>query len=494
MYILIVLGGIMNKKMIAYVLGHIMRVEAALMILPLIVSLYYKEKSGYAFVATILILLALGFAISFKKPKNTVIYAKEGFVIVALSWIILSAFGGLPFFISGEVPNYVDCFFETVSGFTTTGSSILKEVELLSNSMLFWRSFTHWVGGMGVLVFVLAIIPLAEGRSMHLMRAEVPGPTVGKLVPKIRNTSMILYGIYLAMTIIQVILLVVGGMPFFDSLLHTFGTAGTGGFGIKNNSVAFYNSAYIDGVITVFMILFGINFNLYYFIIIGQIRQALKSEELRVYLGVIAISIISITINIVPYYKNALEAFRYASFQVASIITTTGYSTANFDLWPGFSKTILLTLMFTGACAGSTAGGIKIARLVVMYKSAIHHIKSMVHPRYVNSINFEGKPVDNDTLKGINNYFILYMFILFISLLFVSLDGFDFETTFSAVVTCLNNVGPGFAGVGPLSNFSELSNFSKLVLSFNMLVGRLEIFPIVLLFAPSIWKIHRVNK
>jgi trk system potassium uptake protein TrkH len=491
MHILIILGGIMNKKMIAYVLGYIMKVEAALMLLPLIVSIYYKEKSGYAFVVAILLLVILGFAISFKKPKNTVIYAKEGFVIVALSWILLSAFGALPFFISGEVTNYIDCFFEAVSGFTTTGSSILKDVEVLSKSLLFWRSFTHWVGGMGVLVFILAIIPLAEGRSMHLMRAEVPGPTVGKLVPKIKNTSMILYGIYLAMTIIQVILLLMGGMPFFDSLLHTFGTAGTGGFGIKNNSVAFYNSAYIDGVITIFMILFGINFNLYYFIIIGQIRQAFKSEELRLYLSVIAISIISITINIVPYYKNVLEAFRYASFQVGSIITTTGYSTANFDLWPEFSKMILLILMFLGACAGSTAGGIKMARLVVMYKSAIHHIKSMLHPRYVNSIHFEGKPVDNDTLKGINNYFILYMLILGMSLLFVSLDGFDFETTFSSVVTCLNNVGPGFGGVGPISNFSELSNFSKLVLSFNMLVGRLEIFPIVLLFAPSIWKRRR---
>lgn len=491
MHILIILGGTMNKKMIAYILGYIMKVEAALMLLPLIVSIYYKENSGYSFVVTILIMVILGFAISFKKPKNTVIYAKEGFVIVALSWIVLSAFGALPFFISGEVTNYIDCFFETVSGFTTTGSSILKDVEILSKSLLFWRSFTHWVGGMGVLVFVLAIIPLAEGRSMHLMRAEVPGPTVGKLVPKIKNTSMILYGIYLAMTIIQIILLLVGGMPFFDSILHTFGTAGTGGFGIKNNSVAFYNSAYIDGVITVFMILFGINFNIFYFILIGQIRQAFRSEELRLYLSVIAISIISITINTLPYYRNGLEAFRYASFQVGSIITTTGYSTANFDLWPGFSKTILLILMFFGACAGSTAGGIKMARLVVMYKSTVHHIKSMIHPRYVNSIHFEEKPVDNETLKGINNYFILYMFILFVSLLFVSFDGFDFETTFSAVVTCLNNVGPGFAGVGPLSNFSELSNFSKLVLSFNMLVGRLEIFPIVLLFAPSIWKKRR---
>ena len=424
-----------------------------------------------------------------KKPKNKLIYAKEGFVIVALSWFVLSLFGALPFFLSGEIPNYIDGFFEVVSGFTTTGSSILTDVEGMSNGLLFWRSFTHWIGGMGVLVFVLSIVPLAEGRSMFIMRAEVPGPTVDKLVPKIKKTAKILYQIYVVMTIILIVLLLLGGMPLFDSLLHAFGTAGTGGFGIKATSVGFYNSAYLDIVITIFMILFGINFNLFYLIITGSIVTALKSEELKHYLIIIGLSTLAIAINILPNYKNIFQSLRYSAFQVASIITTTGYATTDFNQWPMFSKGVLFLLMFIGACAGSTGGGIKVSRLMIAIKSSLQHIKGMIHPRYVNTVRYEKKPVDNSVLKSIHVYLSLYLFIYLISILLVSVDNFDFETTISAVTTCLNNVGPGFSAVGPAGSFYGFSNFSKIILSLNMLIGRLEIFPILMLFTPSLWRI-----
>lgn len=478
----------MNRKMIAYILGFIIKVEGLLMLPSFLVSIYYREQSRFAFLFTIVLLLSIGTVFSFKKPTNKVIYAKDGFVIVAASWLLLSALGALPFFLSGEIPNYIDAFFETVSGLTTTGSSILKDVEALSNGMLFWRSFTHWIGGMGVLVFVLAIVPLAEGHSVHLMRAEVPGPTYGKLVPKLKKTAMILYGIYCVLTLVLIILLLFGGMSLFDSALHAFGTAGTGGFGIKNNSVAFYDSVYIDVVITVFMIIFGINFNLFYFIICGNILQAFKSEELRWYLGIVIFSIVAIVIDILPQYGSIGEALRYSSFHVASVMTTTGFATTDFNLWPEFSKSILFVLMFLGACAGSTAGGIKIARLIIIFKNMIYQIKSMIHPRYVNVIRFEGTVIDNNVIRETSNYLTMYVFVLFSSFLIVSIDEFDFETTLTAVVTCLNNVGPGFGLVGPMGNFSEFSGISKIVLSINMLIGRLEIFPIILLFTPSLYK------
>lgn len=478
----------MNRKMIAYILGYIIKVESLLMIPSLIVSIYFKETGTIAFLITIISLLLIGTVLSLKKPSNRVIYAKDGFVVVAASWLLLSAFGAMPFFISGEIPNYIDAFFETVSGLTTTGSSILTDVEALSSGMLFWRSFTHWIGGMGVLVFVLAIVPLADGRSVHLMRAEVPGPTYGKLVPKLKKTAMILYGIYCVLTVVLIILLLFGGMSLFDSAVHAFGTAGTGGFGIKNNSVAFYDSAYIDIVITTFMIIFGINFNLFYFILCGNFMQALKSEELRWFLGIVTASIIAISFNILPQYGGFMKALRYSAFHVASIISTTGFATADFNLWPEFSKSILFILMFIGACAGSTAGGIKIARLILIFKNMVYQVKSMIHPRYVNVIRFEGTVIDNNIIRETSNYLTMYAFILFSSFLIVSIDEFDFETTLTAVVTCLNNVGPGFGLVGPMGNFSGFSGISKIVLSFNMLIGRLEIFPIILLFTPSLWR------
>src|SRR5690554_2981593 len=376
----------MNLKMILYILGYIMRIEGAFFLLPLLVGLYYKDDTILAFLVTILVLFVVGYMLSYKKPKNQIIYAKEGLVIVALSWIVLSLFGALPFTISGEIPKYVDAVFEAISGFSTTGSSILVDVEGLSNSLLFWRSFTHWIGGMGVLVFILAIAPLAGGRSMYIMKAEVPGPTVDKLVPKIQETAKILYKIYIGLTLVLVILLLVGRMPLFDSLLHAFATAGTGGFGIKATSVAYYNSAYIDIVISIFMILFGINFNLYYLMLTGSIITALKSEELRNYFAIIGFSTIFIAINILPDYENIFQSLRYSLFQVGAIITTTGFATTDFNLWPSFSKIILFLLMFVGACAGSTGGGIKVSRLSIAFKSIIQYMKSLIHPRYVGTV------------------------------------------------------------------------------------------------------------
>ena len=481
----------MNFKMIRYILGHIMRVEAILLLLPAVVSLLYQEGTFFCFLIPVLLLILLSALCSFKKPENRVIYAKEGFVIVALCWIVLSLFGALPFTLSGEIPSYVDSVFETVSGFTTTGASILTNVEGLSQGMLFWRSFTHWIGGMGVLVFVLAIIPLAGSRSMHLMRAESPGPSVGKLVPKIKSTAMILYGIYIGITFVEIILLVCGGMPLFDSVVTTFGTVGTGGFGIKNNSIAYYNSAYIDGVVTVFMILCGINFNIFYLLLLREFGRAFRSEELRWYLGIIACSILLVTLNILPIYQNFLTAFRYAAFQVGSIITTTGYATADFNLWPEFSKTILVLLMVLGACAGSTGGGIKTSRLVIALKNIKRELKHMLHPRSVKQVQLDGKTVEDEVLSGVNVYLLLYAMIVCISFLLISIDGFDFETTFTSVISAMGNIGPGLGDVGPVGNFSAYSAFSKIVLSLDMLFGRLEIFPMIMLFSPSLWRRKR---
>lgn len=476
----------MNIRMIRHILGNILRVEAVLLVLPAFVGALYGEDIS-AFAITMGILLVVGTAMSFRAPRNSAIYARDGVMVVALAWVLLSAFGALPFFISGAIPHYVDAFFETVSGLTTTGSTILVDIEAMPMGMLFWRSFTHWVGGMGVLVFVLAIIPLAEGRAMHLMRAEVPGPTVGKLVPRMRSTAKILYGLYLALTAAEVVFLVLGGMPFLDAVLASFSTAGTGGFCIKNASIAFYNSAYIDGVITVFMILFGINFNLYYLILIKDFKQALKSEELRWYLGIIVAAVAAITINILGLYGNVVSALRYSSFQVGSIITTTGFITADYGQWPMFSQAVLCLLMVCGACAGSTGGGIKTARLVILAKSMGREIKQLVHPRSVGVVTLDGKPVDGDTLRGVNTFFATYIAILCLGTLVVSLDGLPFGDTFSSVLTCINNVGPGLGVVGAVGNFSTLSYLSKGVLSFVMLAGRLEIFPMLMLLVPSMW-------
>ena len=481
----------MNHKIVSYMVGRILQIEALLLVLPLAVSLIYKENCSMAFLITILIAVAIGILLTKLFGKNDkMIFAKEGFAIVALAWIAMSLIGALPFYISKEIPSYVDAFFETVSGFTTTGASILPEVESMSRSLLFWRSFTHWLGGMGVLVFVMAIFPQESGRSIHIMRAEMPGPSVGKLVPRIRETAKLLYVIYIVMTAIQVVLLLVGGMPLFDSLLHSFGTAGTGGFGIKNDSITSYNS-YLQWVIAIFMVLFGVNFNLYYLILIKRFKAAIKSTELWVYLGIIAFSTILISANIFNISGSISETVRTAFFQVSSIITTTGYATTDFNLWPNLSKTILVILMFIGACAGSTGGGLKVSRIVIAIKTIFKDIKRMLHPRSVGSVKFEGKAIDAQTTNGVSVYFAIY-FILFFAILFLlsfeTAETFDFETNFTAAAACFNNIGPGLAGVGPASNFGAYSSFSKIVLSIAMLLGRLEIFPILLVFTPVFWK------
>lgn len=471
--------------------GRIMQIEALLLLLPIVVGLIYREECVLAFLISALVSFVIGFALTkLTSNNNNMMFAKEGFAIVSLAWISVSLIGALPFYISGEIPSYIDAFFETVSGFTTTGASILTSVEGMSKSLLFWRSFTHWIGGMGVLVFVMAIFPQESGRSIHIMRAEMPGPSIGKLVPKARETAKILYIIYIVMTIVLIVLLLIGGMPLFDSVLHAFGTAGTGGFGIKNDSIAGYSS-YLQWVIAIFMMLFGINFNLYYLALAKKIRTAIKSTELWVYLGIIAATTALISANIYGIYGNLPETIRQSFFQVSSIITTTGYATTDFNLWPQLSKTLIFILMFIGSCAGSTGGGIKISRVVIAIKTFFRDIKHMLHPRSVGSVKFEGKTIDNQTLNSVSVYFALYFVLFFILLLFLSFEtaeAFDFETNFSAVAACFNNIGPGFGAVGPASNFAAYSPFSKIVLSIAMLLGRLEIYPILLVFTPVFWK------
>lgn len=478
----------MNYKMVSFITGRILMIEAALMALPLVVSLIYQETASLAFAITILLTFAVGALLHLRRPKDTTMYAKEGFVIVALTWIAMSLFGALPFLISGAIPNYIDCFFETVSGFTTTGASILRDVEAMDKGLLFWRSLTHWVGGMGVLVFVMAVLPLSDGHGMHLLRAEVPGPTVGKLVSKMSGTAKILYKIYLVMTIAEVILLLCGGMPLYDSLIHAFGTAGTGGFSSKALSVGAYDSAYIDNVIGVFMLLFGVNFNIYYFILIGRVKEVLKSEELRVYLIIVLVAVAAITVDILHMCTGVGQALRLSFFQVSSIITTTGYATTDFNLWPTFSKGVLVLLMFIGACAGSTGGGIKVARIVILAKTSAHDIGRMAHPNAISNIHFEGKAQSEKDIRSVLVFLSVYILVFSVSFLLLCLDKFDLITTFTAVAACINNIGPGLELVGPMGSFADFSWFGKLLLSFNMLVGRLEIFPMLLVFSPAIWR------
>lgn len=472
----------MNLKMMCYILGKMLGVEALLLLLPAFVGLIYQERSGIYFLITAGILAVLFLLTGIKKPENRRIYGKEGMVIVAVVWILWSLFGALPFTLSGSIPSYIDAFFETVSGFTTTGSTILKDLEALPQCMLFWRSFTHWVGGMGVLVFAMMLTSLDKESGMYLMRAEVPGPEKDKLAPKMMTNARILYGMYLGLTVIQVILLLFGGMNLFDSLIHTFGTAGTGGFSNYALSVAHFESAYIDGVITVFMILFGINFSLYYLLLLREFKPVWKNEELRTYLGIILAAALIITANINYIYGNPLTSFRYAIFQVASIITTTGFATANYVEWPMLSQTILMFLMVVGACASSTGGGIKVSRLIMAVKSIKRSIQQMVHPKSVNIIRVNGKKVSSDVLRTVYVFLIAYALIFMLSVMIVAVDNFDFTTTFSAVLTTIGNVGPGMELVGPLGSFAEFSPLSKLVFCFDMLAGRLEIFPFLLLF------------
>lgn len=477
----------MNYSIIIHILGWVLNFEGLFLGLPCIVALIYGEKSGFAFLFTMILCLTLGTLATKLTKRNAQFFAKEGFVAVALSWIVLSFFGALPFYLSNEIPSFTDAMFETISGFTTTGASILSDVEALSYSSLFWRSFTHWIGGMGVLVFILAILPLAGGYNMHLMRAESPGPQVGKLVPRVRTTAMILYGIYVVITIVQIVLLLLGGMPLFDAITLSFGTAGTGGFGIKNTSLADY-SMYSQGIITIFMILFGINFNVFYLFLIKKPKQALKCEEMRWYLGIIAVATIFITWNTRGMFPSLFQALHHSAFQVGSIITTTGYATVDFNLWPEFSKTIIILLMISGACAGSTGGGIKVSRLIIMLKAMKKEIVAFIHPRSVKKIKFEGRAIEREVQNSVLVFLVTYCAIFGVSLLIITLDNFDFTTNFTSVLTAFNNVGPGLGQVGPSSNFSLFSNPSKFVLMFDMLAGRLEIFPMLLLFAPDTWK------
>lgn len=477
----------MNRRMVLYIVGNVVKIEALLMLLPLAVSLIYKENESVYFLASIAVALVTGFAMTIAaKPGSKVIYAKEGFVVVALAWVVLSAIGALPFYISGEIPSYVDAFFETVSGFTTTGASILTDVEAMSKGMLFWRSFTHWVGGMGVLVFVMAIMPSVSDRTIHILRAEAPGPIVGKIVPRMVQTTRILYIIYIVFTLVEVVMLRLGGMSLFESFIHTFGTAGTGGFGSRADSIASY-SPYLQWVITVFMLIFGINFNLYYMLLIKKFRPVFKSEELRAYFLFFFASTALITVNILPQYGSFGESLRLAAFQVASIVTTTGYATADFDMWPGLSKTILLILMFVGSCAGSTAGGFKVSRVVMLLKKIKCELQKLLHPRSVRALRFEGKRVDEATMSSLTSYLAIYVLIYCAFVFLLAFDKFDIETNISAVSACFNNIGPAFGAAGPAMNYAEFSIPSKILLSVAMLLGRLEIFPIILTLSPSTW-------
>lgn len=477
----------MNRKMVFHICGQMLLIEAVLLVLPLVTAAIYGESCVWAFLGTIGAALLLGgFLMLFAKPESRVIYSREGFCITALTWLLFSVIGALPFVISGEIPSPVDAFFETVSGFTTTGASIVTDVESLSHGILMWRSFTHWVGGMGILVLVMAFLPMTTDRSIHIMRAEMPGPIVGKLVPKVRQTALILYIIYIALTFLQIVMLLFGGMTLFEALIHAFGTAGTGGFGIKADSIAGY-SPYIQWTITAFMFIFGVNFNLYYLALLRRFKTAISSEELWAYIGIAAVSITAIAVNIRPLYSTFSETVRYSAFQVMTVMSTTGFATADFNLWPQFSKTVLFILMFFGACAGSTAGGLKISRVVMLFKSIKCELKKMLHPRAVSAVRFEGKSLDNATISGVGMYFALYMAIYLAVFLLISFEPFDFETKFTSVSACFNNIGPGLGAAGPAGSFAGYTAFSKIVLSVSMLLGRLEIYPIVFALSPSVW-------
>ncbi len=483
----------MNGSIIRYVLGYVLKIEAVLMLLPCLVALVYQEKEGFCYLIVACGIMLVGIAATWKKPHDTVFYLKEGCVTTALSWILMSLCGCLPFWMTGEIPDFTDALFETISGFTTTGASILSDVEALSYTSLLWRSFTHWIGGMGVLVFLLAVIPMSGGSNINLMRAESPGPSVGKLVPKMRYTAQILYIIYFGLTIMEIILLLIGKMPLFDAIATGFGTAGTGGFGIKNDSITSY-SPYIQWVITVFMILFGVNFNAFYLIIFGKIKKAFCMEEVRYYFLIIFVAIGIIFTSLVRATGNVGDSLRHAAFQVGSIITTTGFATADFDQWSQTCKTVLVLLMFVGACAGSTGGGIKVSRFVFLFKSVIKELNSYIHPKIIKRIRIEGKPVEHEVVRAINVYFITFMILFSLSVFLLSFEGRDLVTNFTAVTATINNIGPGLEMVGPTQNFGFFSTFSKWVLMFDMLAGRLELFPLLILFHPAVWREMFVGK
>ena len=474
--------------MLGYLFGVLLLIEAALLLLPLLVAMIYREPIT-PYLVTVAALVAVGLPLRFLKPKkDRRLYAREGFVCAAGSWILLSLFGALPFVLSGAIPNYIDAVFETVSGFTTTGASILTEIESLPRGILFWRSFTHWVGGMGVLMFMMAILPADNRRSMHLLRAEVPGPQKGKLVPKFRQTALILYSIYLVMTLLQIVALLLVDLDLYDAIVTSLGTAGTGGFSVKNASIAGYENPAAEWIIAVFMLLFGINFNLYFFLLCGQLRDIFKNEELRTYLIIVGAATAVITLNTLSLADNLADTVRAAFFQVSSIISTTGYVTLNYDTWPALSKMVIVILTLLGACAGSTAGGLKVSRFVILAKNSAREIRQTLRPRSVNVTRLDGCVLPEETVRTTSNYLAIYSLILVISALLISVDGFTLETNLSASLTCLSNVGPGLGAVGPAGNFAGYSAFSKIVLTLEMLVGRLEFFPLLIFFSPSTWK------
>ena len=477
----------MNMKSVSYILGWILNIEAVLMSLPLATAVIYGEKQGFAFLITMALCALIGYLLTHKRPNNPSFYAREGFVATALSWIVMSLFGCLPFYLTGEIPHFIDALFETISGFTTTGASILSDVESMSHCCMLWRCFTHWIGGMGVLVFLLAVLPMVGGSNMHLMKAESPGPVVGKLVPKVRYTARILYLLYIILTILEFVLLMLGGMIPFEAICTAFGTAGTGGFGFRNDSFASF-SAYIQWVVAIFMILFGVNFNVYFLIYAKKLRQALGCEEMRWYLGIVAAASLLICANTYDAALTLEHNMRISVFQVATIITTTGFATTNFDVWPAFSRALLVLLMFIGACAGSTGGGLKVSRWVMSGKALGSYTGSFLHPRGVRRVRFEGKDVEDSTLHAIFMYFMGVFFIFVISMLVLSLENMDLTSTFTAVAATFNNIGPGLNLVGPTCNFGFLSDLSKIVLMFDMLAGRLEVFPMLMLLYTPLWK------
>ena len=479
----------MNKRLTFHLIGNVVRMSGALMALPLLVSLIERSGDAMPLLLSMLIAMAAGTALALIQPRRDTLRPREGFAVVAFSWLLVSFFGGLPFYFSGYVPSLVDCFFETVSGFTTTGATILTDVEALPKGLLFWRSFTHWAGGMGVLVLSLALIPKMGARSIHLMRAESPGPSTDKLVPRVANNAKILYGIYVGLSAMMVIALLICGLNLYDALVHMFGAAGTGGFGTYGDSIAHFNSASVDVVVGIFMALFGVNFSLYYFLLRRNWRATLGNSELRLYLAILLSASGIVALNILPQYgHNFFSALRYSFFQCSSIMTTTGYATADFNVWPQLSRTLLVVLMFIGASAGSTGGGIKVIRLQLLMKGMVRDIRRTVHPKSVNTVKLDGHTVDEGILSGVQGFFFAYILILLAATMVVSLDGFSFETNFTAVVATLSNIGPGLGMVGPIGNYAAFSNLSKLVLSMCMLIGRLEIFPILMLFAPGAWK------
>lgn len=485
----------MNVKNISRTVGLILLITGIFQLFPLLIAVIdHEPRNILAYIESLCLILLVGSALLlFSRGGNRMFSAQEGFAATGLSWIFMSAFGALPFFLSGQIPSYVDAFFEMVSGFTTTGASILTDVEALSRCNLFWRSFSHWLGGMGVLVFLLAVVPGARkngGTGIYLMRAESPGPSVDKLTPHLRQTAMILYGIYILLTALCIVCLLLGGMPVFDSFCIAFGTAGTGGFAIKNSSMGGY-SYFLQTVVTVFMFLFGVNFSLYYMLLLRKFKAVFKNEELRLYFGIAAGSIVLIAINISRMYNTVYEAVHHAAFQVVSIMTTTGYGTVDFEQWPAFSKAILLSLMFIGASAGSTGGGLKVSRVLLLIKSIRRTIRKALHPRRVQPVYMDGRAVSEEVCDNVNAYLAIYCVILVLSFAIISVDGFSIGTNFSAVASCFNNIGPGFELVGATQNFSIYSDLSKIILSLDMLLGRLEIFPLLLLFSPDTWSRRR---